>query len=65
MKAEKELRKLLEAINESLKQDADCPGCEFCSALKVQQHQLKWILDGDSDMDRRIEEFVASVINRR
>ncbi len=61
MKTETELRKLLAAINESLKQDADCPGCRFCYTLKVQQYQLNWILNGDSEMDRRIEEFMAYV----
>lgn len=64
MKSERELRKLLALINESLKQDTHCPGCKSCYVRKVQAVTLAWILDGDSELDRAIEELTADVARR-
>jgi len=50
---------------EAYQLQADCHRCKDCYALAVQIRFLKWILNGDSDFDRQVEEFAAALAESR
>jgi len=65
VKSERELRAFLAMCEEAYQLQADCHRCKDCYALAVQIRFLKWILNGDSDFDRQVEEFAAALAESR
>lgn len=65
MKTEKEIRHCRDIFKESLEQDAHCPGCQSCYARKATLIMLNWILDGNSEVDRSIENLTKMVMEDR